>query len=198
MPLQPRLPETLFALALICPLATPVPAAAADQKASQPSKADARMALRDMRKQTLAELYRQDPKARVAIRGASGYAVFESAGAHVLFVGAGGGRGVLRDNLTGKETFMRMAAVRADLGMGFEDLRTVLVFKKRQVLKDFLDKGWTFGGDAAAVAEIDGKGGGGREAETKDGILVYQLTRAGAIVHGSVAGTRYWNDDELN
>jgi lipid-binding SYLF domain-containing protein len=198
MPLRPRLPEALLALALICLLAAPSSIAGADQKATGSDKASTRAALREMRKQTLAELYRQDPKARVAIRGAAGYAVFESAGAHILFVGGSGGRGILRDNLTGKETFMRMGAVRAGLGLGFEDVRTVLVFKKRQTLKDFVEKGWTFGADAAAVAQVGGKGGGGREVETKDGILIYQLTKAGAIVRGSVAGTRYWKDEELN
>jgi lipid-binding SYLF domain-containing protein len=196
--LQLRLPDTLLAVTLLCGLAAPVPIAAAGEKAAQSDVASTRAALREMRKQTLAELYRQDPKARVAIRGAAGYAVFESAGAHVLFVGGSGGRGLVRDNLTGKETFMRMGAVRAGLGVGFEDLRTVLVFKKRQTLRDFMDKGWSFGGDAAAVAEIDGKGGGGREVETKEGILIYQLTKAGAMARGSVAGTRYWKDEELN
>lgn len=198
MPLQPRLPDILLAVTLLCAMTTPVPSAAAGQKATQSDVISTRTALRDMSKQTLAELYRQDPKARVAIRGAAGYAVFESAGAHVLFVGGSGGRGLVRDNLTGKETFMRMGAVRAGLGVGFEDLRTVLVFKKRQTLRDFLDKGWSFGGDAAAVAEIDGKGGGGREVETNEGILIYQLTKTGAMARGSVAGTRYWKDEELN
>lgn len=198
MSLQLRLPDTLLAVTLLCALAAPVPSAAAGQNATQSDVASTRAALWDMRKQTLAELYRQDPKVRVAIRGAAGYAVFESAGAHVLFVGGSGGRGPVRDNLTGKETFMRMGAVRAGLGVGFEDLRTVLVFKKRQTLRDFLDKGWSFGGDAAAVAEMDGKGGGGREVETKEGILIYQLTKAGAMARGSVAGTRHWKDEELN
>jgi lipid-binding SYLF domain-containing protein len=197
MPLRPRLPEALLALALICLLTAPCSIAPANQKATESGKASARAVLRDMRKQTLAELYRQDPQARVAIRGAAGYGVFESAGAHLLLVGGSGGRGILRDNLTGKETFMLMGAVRAGLGLGFEDLRTVLVFKKRQTLKDFVEKGWTFGADAAALAQVGGKGGA-REVETQDGILIYQLTKAGAIVRGSVAGTRYWKDEELN
>jgi hypothetical protein len=91
MPQPLHLPETLLALALSFPLAACPPAAVAGQQASRSDKTTARAALRDMRKQALAELYQQDPKARVAIRGAAGYAVFESAGAHVLFVGGAGG-----------------------------------------------------------------------------------------------------------
>jgi len=198
MRLHLRLPEALFGLALVCQLLMPSPSAAADPKGAQSDPASTRAALREMRKQTLAELYKLDPKAQVAVRGAAGYAVFSSAGADVLFVGGSGGRGIVRDNLTGKDTFVRMGAVRAGLGVGFENLRTVLVFKKRPILKDFLDKGWTFGGDAAAVAEIDGKGGGAREIETRDGIVIYQITKAGAIARGSVAGTRLWQDEDLN
>lgn len=198
MRLHPRLLEVVFGFALVCQLLSPWPAAAADSKGAQSDPASSRAALREMRKQTLAELYKVEPRAQVTIRGAAGYAIFASAGADILFVGGSGGRGILRDNLTGKDTFMRMGAVRAGLGVGFENLRTVLVFKKRQTLKDFLDKGWTFGGDAAAVAQIDGKGGGGREIETKDGIVIYQVTKAGAIARGSIAGTRFWKDEELN
>ncbi len=195
-----RLPDRLPTLILLCLLlAVSLPAGAAETgRSGSADAAAARAALRDMRKETLAALYKEDPKARVAIRGAAGYAVFESAGAHIFFLGGSGGRGILRDNLTGKETFMRMGAVRAGLGVGFEDLRTVLVFKNRKILQEFLDNGWTFGGDAAAVARADGKGGGGREVEIKEGIGVYQLTRTGAMARGSVAGTKYWKDEELN
>lgn len=172
--------------------------AAEDGKSAKADRDQARAALRQMRKDTLADLYQEEPKARVSIRGAAGYAVFESAGAHVLFVGGSGGRGIVRDNLTGKDTFMRMGAVRAGLGIGFEDVRTVLVFKKRATLQEFLEQGWTFGGETAAVAAAEGKGGGGREIETKAGIGVYQLTKTGLVARGALAGTKYWKDEELN
>ena len=182
-----RLSDMLLTLCCLClaPALLPPPAAAAGEQAATPAaQAAARAAVRQTRKETLAALYKQDPKARVAIRGAAGYAVFESAGSHVLFVGGSEGRGILRDNLTGKETFMRMGAVRAGLKDRFEDLRTVLVFKKRESLQRFLDQGWTFGSD--------------RDVEGTAGIIIYQLTPSGTITLGSVAGTKYWKDKELN
>ena len=181
-----RLSDLLLTLCCLCLAPTlPRPAAAAgDQAAAPADPAATRAALRQLRKETLAALYKEDPKARVAIRGAAGYAVFESAGSHLLFVGGSQGRGILRDNLTGKETFMRMGAVRAGLDDRFEDLRTVLVFKKRESLQRFMDQGWTFGSD--------------RDVASTAGIGIYQLTRSGAIALGSVAGTKYWKDKELN
>jgi lipid-binding SYLF domain-containing protein len=160
--------------------------------------AAARDALRQMRKDTLEALYREVPKARNQIRGAAGYGVFGTTDVHVLFVGGSGGQGVVRDNLSGRDTFMKTAAVAGGLGLGVEDTRTVLIFNNRKVLKQFLDNGWTFGGETAAVAKVDGKGGQTGELEAPQGITIYQLARSGLMAKGSVQGTKYWKDDALN
>lgn len=161
-------------------------------------KAAIQAELRKIRKDTLEELYRVEPKAKQRIRGAAGYGVFAVTGAHVLFLGGSGGYGVVRDNLTGRDSFMRMAAVSAGLGVGFKDARTVLIFTKREVLKQFVEQGWTFGGEAQAAAKIEGKGGDVAEREVVGGIGVYQLTQTGLMAKGTVQGTKYWKDDDLN
>ncbi len=161
-------------------------------------KAAAHDALRQMRKETLEELYREVPKARNQIRSAAGYGVFGTTGVHVLFVGGSGGQGVVRDNLSGRDTYMKVGAVAGGLGLGVEDARTVLIFTNRKVLKEFLEKGWTFGGETAAVAKVDGKGGQAGELESPQGITVYQLAKSGLMAKGSVQGTKYWKDDALN
>jgi hypothetical protein len=114
------------------------------------------------------------------------------------FESAGGGSGVVRDNLTGRDTYMRMGAVSGGLGIGFKDTRTVLIFRKRDLLKQFLDKGWTFSGEAEATAKVEGKGGTAGALETPEGIIIFQLGTAGLMAKGTVQGTRYWKDDELN
>jgi lipid-binding SYLF domain-containing protein len=161
-------------------------------------KAAAHDALRQMRKETLEELYREAPKARNQIRSAAGYGVFGTTGVHVLFVGGSGGQGVVRDNLSGRDTYMKVGAVAGGIGLGVEDTRTVLIFTNRKVLKEFLEKGWTFGGETAAVAKVDGKGGQAGELESPQGITVYQLAKSGLMAKGSVQGTKYWKDDALN
>lgn len=71
----------------------------------------------------------------------------------------------------------------------------MLIFKKRAVLKEFLDKGWTFGGETAAAATVDGKGGATGELESPQGITIYQFTKTGLMAKGSVQGAKYWKDN---
>ena len=187
-----RRPDRGLAVILAALLLVGAGAAAADDRQA------ARDALREMRRQTLDQLYKEDPKAKTLIRKAAGYGVFGVTGVQILFVGGSGGRGIVRDNLTGRDTFMRMGAVSGGLGVGFKDTRTVLIFRKRDVLKQFLDKGWTFGGEAEATAKVEGKGGTAGALETPDGITIYQLGTTGLMAKGTVQGTKYWKDDELN
>jgi lipid-binding SYLF domain-containing protein len=37
--------------------------------------------------------------------------------------------------------------------MGVKDFRVVFIFKNKRVLKDFIEKGWEFGGQADAAAK---------------------------------------------
>jgi lipid-binding SYLF domain-containing protein len=93
---------------------------------------------------------------------------------------------------------MKMGLVSGGLGIGAKDARTVMIFHNRKVLKEFLDKGWTFGGEAEATAKVEGKGGTAGELEMPEGILVYQLTTTGMMAKSTVVGTKFWRDDELN
>lgn len=187
-----RRPDWGLAVMLATLLLGGAGAAAADDKAA------ARDALRATRQQTLDQLYKEDPKAKTLVRKAAGYGVFGVTGVQILFVGGSGGRGIVRDNLTGRDTFMRMGAVSGGLGVGFKDTRTVLVFRKRDVLRQFLEKGWTFGGEAEATAKVEGKGGAASAQESPEGITVYQLGTTGLMAKGTVQGTKFWKDEELN
>ena len=93
--------------------------------AADPTPAEVRASVREMRKDTLDELYKLEPSARKAVRGSAGYAVFSQTGVQFLLVGGAGGRGVVRDNLNGKDTFMKMAAGGVGLGLGVKDTRLV-------------------------------------------------------------------------
>ncbi len=167
-------------------------AGAADDKAA------ARAELRAMRKEALNQLYQADPLAKKKIRSAAGYGVFGIVGAQVLILGGSGGQGIVRDNLSGKDTFMRAGSVSAGLGIGFKDERRILIFKHRDVLKQFMENGWVFSGEAAAVAKNEGKGSSATDMESPLGIEVYQLTKTGLMAHGSLRGTKYWKDGELD
>ncbi len=151
-----------------------------------------------MRKATLAQLYKESPEAQKKVRGAAGYAVFDTVGAQILFVGGSGGVGVVRDNLTGRDTYMKMASAGVGIGLGAKEVRLVLVFHKRDTLRRFAEEGWQFGGQAGVAAKTGDKGAAAGELEVAEGITAYQLTQSGLILEGMVKGTKYWKDDTLN
>lgn len=111
-----------------------------------------------MRDATLEELYKLKDSAKAEIQAAPGYAVFNSASIKVFVVGAGGGRGVVVDNRSGKITFMNMAEIGAGLGLGVKELRAVFIFHNAAALDDFIINGVTIGASATAAAKLGDKG----------------------------------------
>jgi lipid-binding SYLF domain-containing protein len=164
---------------------------------ADPTPVQVREALRNMRKETLERLYREQPKLKAKLRGAAGYGVFTQEGFQVLFVGGSGGRGLVRDNLTGRDTYMRMASVGAGLGVGYRDVRLVMLFKTREVLKRFVTEGLTFGGEGVAAAKSGDSGQDVTGIQPSAGIEVYPLVDTGLMLKVTLQGSRYWVDEEL-
>jgi len=179
----------------------------------------------DMRDQTLTDLYAENPALRTKVEDAPGYAVFSDLAGGVLFLSTGEGYGVVHDNRTGRDTYMKMAELGAGFGLGMRHFRAVYVFNDASHLRTFVDEGWEFGADVNAAAIVDDQGaaggvtgdvvGGGVTSEGSGsigadrdiasgansagtGIDVYQITEDGLIARGTVAGTKYWKDTELN
>lgn len=152
-----------------------------------------------MKNDTLAELYQKKPETRAMIKNAAGYGVFSNINTQLLIFGSGNGYGVVVDNSTGKQTYMKMGQFGAGLGVAFQDFRAVMIFNNKRVLREFVDEGWDFGGKAEAAAKSSEKGGavGGEESFNPD-MVIYQLTKAGIALRGQIAGTKYWRYDELN
>ena len=66
------------------------------------------------------------------------------------------------------------------------------------MLKQFLEKGWQFGGQVAATAKAGEQGGAAGGIEVSDGITVYQLTQNGLMAAGGLQGSKYWRYEGLN
>ena len=152
----------------------------------------------DMRQETLAKFYAERPDMKDRLKKVPGYGVFSNIGTNVIFVTTGSGFGVVRDNATGKDTYMKMAAGGVGLGLGVKDFRAVFVFNEAETMNKFVYSGWVFGADADAAAKSGEKGGEASGAGAIGAIEVYQITEAGISLQASVAGTKYWKDDELN
>ena len=99
---------------------------------------DKKTSIRNMRAQTLKDLYLNRPEAKEKIAKAPGYAVFSNIGVTVLLVSAGNGYGVVIEKDTGKETFMRMGQVGIGPGLGVKDFRAVFIFHRKEALQTFL------------------------------------------------------------
>ncbi len=114
--------------------------------------------VRKQRDQMLADLYAAKPEAKEKLKKAAGYATFNQKDINLFLLASGNGYGVLVDNKTGKETFMRVASLGGGVGLGVKDLRVVFVFNDANVMNQFVTSGWQFGGKADASAKYKDAG----------------------------------------
>jgi len=170
--------------------ASPALAEDADQKRAE---------IRKTRSETLADLYRIHPAAKAHIRKAVGYGVFSNIGINLILLSAAAGSGVVRDNRSGKDVYMKMVSGGIGLGLGVKDFRGVFVFTTEKALKAFLDSGWEAGAQADAAAVAGDKGGSAAGSITvAPGMDLYQITKNGLALQATVQGTKYYKDDALN
>ncbi|WP_034474201.1 YSC84-related protein [Aestuariibacter salexigens] len=165
---------------------------------SSSSVAEKRQATLQMKDETLTQLYRDKPDVREQINSAAGYAVFSNANVNVIFIAAGGGYGVARNMRTKQYTYMNMAEAGVGLGFGAKDYRIVMVFHTEKALNQFIESGWTFGGNADAAAKAGDKGGSVEGEAYYGDVTVYTFTEAGLALQATVKGTKFWKDSELN
>lgn len=156
--------------------------------------------IRKARDQALAELYKVQPSARGQIQKAAGYAVFSNFGMKVLVAGGGSGHGIVVDQKSKKETFMKMAEIQAGLGFGVKNFRLVWVFEKKGDLDRFVASGWELGAQSTASAKVAGQGASAfaGAVSVTPGVWLYQLTDDGLALELTAKGTKYYRDDELN
>ena len=162
------------------------------------SSAEKRQSIQQMKSEVLQDLYKVKPDVRSQISSAPGYAVFSNANINLILASFGGGYGVVHNNRTGQDTYMKMGEVGVGLGIGAKDFRVVFVFHSDDSLKRFVDDGWAFGAQADAAAKADDKGGAVGGEVTVDNITIYQLTETGLALQVTVKGTKYWKDGSLN
>lgn len=161
--------------------------------------AEKRQAVQQMRTDTLEHLYRIHPAARDKIRRSAGYGVFSNVGTNLFLLSTGSGWGLVRNNRSGAETYMKMFSAGVGIGLGVKDFRGIFVFANEQVLSEFVNSGWEASGQADAAAKAGEKGGAAAGAITvAPGVELYQITENGLALQATIQGTKYWKDDDLN
>ena len=165
------------------------------KKEIQQEKAD----IRKMANKTLARLYKLQPEAKKAISESAGYGVFSNFGMKIFFAGTGKGKGIIFDNKTKKETFMKMFELQAGLGIGVKTFTLVWLFEKYKDVNGFINSGWEFGAQTSAAVKMGDKGGALAGAmSVSPGIWLYQLTDNGLALELTGKGTKYYKNDDLN
>ena len=144
-------------------------------------------------------LYRVQPRAKDLIDKSIGYATFSNFGMKILIAGGGTGSGVVINKSTKKPIYMDMAEVQAGLGLGIKSFQNIFIFQTEAALNDFVNSGWTFGGQVTAAAKYDKDGASYQDASVvAPGVLMYQLTDSGLAAEITGKGTKYYKDSDLN
>jgi len=147
----------------------------------------------------LANLYKLQPKAKEAIEKAVGYATFSNFGMKILIAGGGTGTGVVINKDSKKPIYMDMAEVQTGIGLGIKSFQNIFVFQTQAALNDFVNSGWTFGGQTTVSAKYENNGDAYQDAVTvSPGVLMYQLTDSGLAAEITGKGTKYYKDTDLN
>ena len=159
----------------------------------------ARQQVREMEQDALAALYEVAPGTRRVIDRAAGYGVFSTFGIKLFFAGGTTGKGVVVNQRTERQTFMKMVQVQGGLGFGVNQNRLIFVFTNEQALRNFVNQGWEFGGQGNLSAMAGGQGAQfGGAAAVSPGVYLYQLTNTGLSATITVSGTKYFKDADLN
>lgn len=146
----------------------------------------------------LEKFYAKNPSLKAEVGKAPGYAVFTTYGVSFL-VGGSGGTGLVHDNKTKKDTFMKLGSASVGFQLGAAENDVLVIFKTPQAMQGFVDKGWDVAGGATAQAAAGGKGAGGGQGQSAMGdVQTYTLTKNGLEAGLSIGGVKAWKDSDLN
>jgi lipid-binding SYLF domain-containing protein len=169
-------------------------AKASESKLTAEEKRKQRDAAAKFADESLAKLYAINPGAKKEIESAPGYAVFDLSAVNIiLFVGQRG-KGLLVDNKSRKQTFMRATRAGTGPGIGYREIRQVFVFKSTAAMEQF-KLGEAVGGDVGAAVAMGKESG---SLSFNPYINVYQITEKGLAVEAQWGGTVYVVDPDLN
>jgi len=162
------------------------------------TKAEKQAEVQKSTQAALAKFYKAKPELKAAVAKAPGYAVFTTYGVSFL-IGGSGGTGLVHDNKTKKDTYMKLGSASVGFQLGAAENDVLVIFKNAAAVSDFINKGWTTTGGVTATAGAENKSvGGGMANSAMDNSETFTLTKNGLAAGLAVEGVKAWKDDELN
>ncbi len=138
-------------------------------------------------------------KRKSLVEKSAGYATFSNFGMKIFIAGGGTGSGLVINKSSSKPIFMNMAEVQAGLGIGIKSFQNVFIFQTKTALNDFVNSGWTFGGQVTAAAKYEKNGDAYQDGTlVGPGVIMYQLTDSGLAAEITGKGTKYSKNTDLN
>jgi lipid-binding SYLF domain-containing protein len=135
----------------------------------------------------VAALRKADPGLKKFFDKSAGYAVFPNVAKGGLVVGGAGGTGYLfvHGKAIGKTT---LSQVTVGAQVGGQAYYEIVFFETAETLAAFKKGEWTMAAQVSAVAL---KSGASADADYKDGVAVFTLSKGGAMAEASVGGQNF-------
>jgi len=184
----------LVALLTIAALALPATSVFAEEDWKSMKQESKAMKIKESAKESLNELFADNPKAKELYKRSYGWAAFANLKIAFGFSG-GGGNGVAVVKETGEKTFMQMGTAGIGVGLGINKYDVIFLFQDSQTFDNFVNKGWQADAGATAAA---GKAAADVATNFTNGMAIYQITEKGLMAFADIAGTKYWKNDKLN
>ena len=151
----------IFCLALALALASSAQAWPFGPKGD--SNAEKKTNIHNQRDEMLAQLYATNPDMKRVLKHSAGYATFSQMSVNLFLLATANGYGVVTDNKSHQETFMRMGSLGGGVGAGVKDVRVIFVFHDAKAMRTFIEEGWQVGGQADAAAKYQNTGISGEQ-----------------------------------
>ena len=142
--------------------------------------------------------YKEKPELKAAVAKAPGYGIFTTYGVSFL-IGGSGGTGLVHDNGTKKDIFMKVGGASAGLQLGASQTELLIVFKTAAAMNKFIESGWEASGAVTASAGASGAtAGGGKGSSAMEDANTYTITKTGLEVGLAGGASKFWKDTDLN
>jgi lipid-binding SYLF domain-containing protein len=133
------------------------------------------------------EFKKKDPSISKFFNTSYGYVVFPHIGKGGLGIGGAGGKGIVFKH--GKPVgSAKMTQVTIGLQAGGQKYSEVIFFEDKEAFDRFTGSNYEFAAQVSAVAL---KSGVSKDAEYRDGILVFTLAQGGLMYEASVGGQKF-------